>query len=87
MTTGDFDLGQKMKILNFLIWYDESTKGKKKLYMKSGFKVKRRRKKRVKSREKNFNFFLFMHFYWGGKFFINKKGLFYARFFEFEVKS
>jgi hypothetical protein len=25
MKTGDFDLGQKMKILNFLIWYDEST--------------------------------------------------------------
>jgi hypothetical protein len=55
--------------------------------MKSGFKVKRRRKKRVKSREKNFNFFLFMHFYLGGKNFINKKGLFYAKFFEFEVKS
>jgi hypothetical protein len=39
------------------------------LYMKSGFKVKRRQKKRVKSREKNFKF-LFMHFYWGGKNFI-----------------
>ena len=27
------------------------------LFMKSGFKVKRRRKHRVKSREKNFKFF------------------------------
>jgi hypothetical protein len=28
-----------------------------------------------------------MHFYAGGTNFINKKGLFYAKFFEFEVKS
>ena len=28
-----------------------------------------------------------MRFYWGGKNFINKIGLFYATFFEFEVKS
>ena len=28
-----------------------------------------------------------MHFYWGGKNFINKKCLFYAKFFEFEVKT
>jgi hypothetical protein len=27
MKTGDFDLGQKMKILNLLIWYDESREG------------------------------------------------------------
>ena len=87
MKTGDFDLGQKMKILNFLIWYDESTEGKTFLYMKSGFKVKRRRKKKVKSREKNFKFILFMHFYLGGRNFINKKGLFYAKFFEFEEFS
>jgi hypothetical protein len=52
--------------------------------MKSGFKVKRRRKKRVKSRRKNFIFFLFMHFYLGGRNVINKKGLFDAKFFEFE---
>jgi hypothetical protein len=54
--------------------------------MKSGFKVKRRRKKRVKSRQKNFNFF-FMRFYLGGRNVINKKGLFYAKFFEFEEFS
>jgi hypothetical protein len=52
--------------------------------MKSGWKAKKRWKKRVKSREKNFNFFLFMHFYLGGRNVINKKGLFYAKFFEFE---
>jgi hypothetical protein len=28
METGDFDLSQKVKILNFVIWYDESTDGK-----------------------------------------------------------
>ena len=28
-----------------------------------------------------------MHFYAGGSNFISKKGLFYAKFFEFEVKS
>ena len=87
MKTGDFDLGQKMKILNFLIWYDESTKGNFFLYMKSGFKVKRRRKKRVKSRQKNFKKFLFMRFYLGGRNVINKKGLFDAKFFEFEEFS
>ena len=40
-----------------------------------------------KSAKKNFNFFLFRRFYVGGKDFSNKKGLFYAKFFEFEVKS
>jgi hypothetical protein len=30
---------------------------------------------------------LFMHFYLGGRNFINKKGLFYAKFFEFEEFS
>ena len=72
MKAGDFDLGQKMKVLNFLIWYDESTEGKFVLYVKSGFKVKRWRKKSVKSRRKNFKFF-FMHFYLGVRNVINKK--------------
>ena len=82
MKTGDFDLGQKVRILSFVIWYDESTNGKFFLYKKSGLKVKRRQKKRVKQREKTSNFF--MRFYLGGKNFINKKCLFYANFFEFE---
>ena len=57
--------------------------------MKSGLKVKRRQEKRVKSREKNLDFFFHIHmrFYAGGRNFINKKGLFYANFFEFEVKT
>jgi hypothetical protein len=55
--------------------------------MHSGFKVKRRRKKEYKKEKKNFNFFLFMHFYLGGRNFINKRGLFYAKFFEFEEFS
>ena len=57
MKADDFDLGQKMKVLNFLMWYDESTEGKFVLYVKSGFKVKRWRKKSVKSRQKNFKYF------------------------------
>ena len=52
--------------------------------MKSGLKVERRRKKSEKSREKNFNFFLFMRFYLERRNVTNKKGLFYAKFFEFE---
>ena len=40
-----------------------------------------------KTAKKNFKFFLCRRFYWGGKNFFNKKGLFYANFFEFEVKS
>ena len=51
--------------------------------MKSGFKVKRSRKRKGKIKGKNFKFFLQMRFYLGGKNFINKKGLFYAKFFEF----
>ena len=47
MKTNDFDLGQN----------DKSTGGKFFLSMKSGFKVERRRKKSIKSREKNFKFF------------------------------
>ena len=57
------------------------------IYMKSGFKVKRRQKKQGKSREKTSIFFLLTHFYTGRKNFINKKGLFYAKFFEFEEFS
>jgi hypothetical protein len=37
--------------------------------------------------KKNLIFFLFQRFYAGGKNFTNKKGLFYAKLFEFEVKS
>jgi hypothetical protein len=48
---------------------------------------KNEQKSKKKNSEKNFNFFLYMRFYWGGKKIINKKGLFYDIFFEFEVKS
>ena len=51
--------------------------------MKSGLNVKRRQKKGGKSREKTTSFF-FVCIDFGGKNFINKKGLFYANFFEFE---
>ena len=54
MKTNNLDLDQKVKNLHFLIRNDKSTGGKFFLYMKSGFKVKRRRKKSVKSRGKNF---------------------------------
>jgi hypothetical protein len=40
-----------------------------------------------KNSEKKLHFFLFSRFYTGRKNFINKKGLFYAKFFEFEVKT
>ena len=52
--------------------------------MKRGLKVERRRKKSEKSREKNFNLFLFMRFYLERRNVTNKKGLFYAKFLEFE---
>ena len=53
--------------------------------MKSGFKIKRRRKKREKSRGKKPQFFLCVcAFTRKEKKFINKKGLFYAKCFEFE---
>ena len=53
-------------------------------YMKSGLKVERRRKKGVKSREKNFKKKLFRRFYLEGRNATNKSCLFYAKFFEFE---
>ena len=55
------------------------------LYMKSGLKAKRRRKKSGKSREKTF--FLFRRFYLQGCNATNKSCLFYAKFFEFEEFS
>ena len=59
MKTDDLDLGQKVKILNFSYEKMNSQAARFFFYMKSGLKVKRRRKKRVKSREKNFkNFFV-----------------------------
>ena len=52
MKTDDLDLGQKVKILNFS--YEKmNSQAARFFYMKSGLKVKRRCKKRVKSREKN----------------------------------
>ena len=66
MKTDDFDLGQKVKILNFFIKNDEFTGSKGFFYMKSGLKVKRRRKKRVKSREKNFKIFFVQPLLLGG---------------------
>ena len=85
--TGDFDLGQKVKILNFVIWNDESTDDKFFYIWKVVWKLKEDSTKRVKSREKNLNFFCLMHFYLGGKIFVHKKCLFYAKFFEFEMFS
>jgi hypothetical protein len=61
------------------------------LLFKNVFKISNSEGKTCKNlktnAKKNFNFFLCMPFYWGGKNLINKKGLFYAKFFEFEVKS
>jgi hypothetical protein len=45
-----------------------------------------KRAKPIKKQQKKTSIF-FMCFYWAGNFFINRKGLFYAKFFEFEVKS
>ena len=87
MKTNDLDLGQKVKFLHFLILNNNSTGGKFFLYMKSGFKVKRRRKKSVKSRGKNFKKNLFMHFYTESWNATNKSSLFDAKFFEFEEFS
>ena len=42
---------------------------------------------KVHKQKKTSNFFLFSRFYTGRKNFINKKGLFYAKFFEFEEFS
>ena len=52
--------------------------------MKSDLKVERRREKSEKSREKTSIFFLFMRFYLERRNVTNKKGLFYAKIFEFE---
>ena len=55
--------------------------------MKSGLKVERRRKNRVKSREKTSKNFFFRRFYLQGWNAANKSCLFYAKFFEFEEFS
>jgi hypothetical protein len=52
-----------------------------------GTKTSKNEQKPKKTVKKTFKFFVCMRFYWGGKNFIIKKGLFYANFFEFEVKS
>ena len=52
--------------------------------MKSGLKVKKRQKKGGKSRGKNFKKIFVNALLHGRKNVINKKGLFYAKFFEFE---
>ncbi len=87
MKTDDLDLGPKVKILNFLIWNDESTGSKFFYIWKVVLKLKEEGKKRYNQEKKTSIFFLFMHFYLGGRNFINKKGLFYAKFFEFEEFS
>ena len=46
-----------------------------------------KRAKTLKNLKKTVNFFLFRRFYTGRKNFTNKKGLFYAKFFEFEEFS
>ena len=55
--------------------------------MKKGLKGKRKREKSGKSREKNFNFFLFTRFYTERINVTNKSCLFDAKFFEFEEFS
>ena len=50
-------------------------------------KALQRAKTLKKQQKKTSNFFLLMRFYAGGKKFTNKKGLFYAKFFEFEEFS
>jgi hypothetical protein len=52
--------------------------------MKRGLKVERRRKKVKNLEKKTSNFFLFMRFYLERRNVTDKKGLFYAKFFEFE---
>ena len=47
-------------------------------------KLKEDGKKVENQEKKTSNFFFLMHFFSGGTYFINKKGLFYAKFFEFE---
>ena len=49
--------------------------------MKSGLKVKRKRKK-GENQEKKLQFLFFQHFYAVGTNFTNEKALFYAKFFE-----
>ena len=52
----DLDLGQKVKILNFFIYNDESTGGNF-FYMQCDLKVKRMQKKGENQEKKNFKFF------------------------------
>ena len=71
--------------------FAHSQKARKFLRVSKTFQISKKALKRAKTLKKNsekkLKFFLYTHFYWGGKNFINKKGLFYAKFFEFEVKS
>ena len=84
MKTDDLDLGQKAKILNFLIWFDESM-SKGFLYIwKVVLKLKEDRKNKENQEKKTSNFFLLTHFYLEGWNFTNKSCLFNAKFFEFE---
>ena len=73
-----WDLGQKVKFLHFLIWNDKSTGGKFFYTWKVVWKLKS-----IKSREKFF--FVCSRFYTRNA--TNKSCLFYAEFFEFEVKT
>ena len=87
MKTDDLDLGQKVKILNLLILYDKSM-SKCFLYIwKVVLKLKEDGKKEENKEKKTSNFFLCMRFYTGRRNVTNKSCLFYAKFFEFEVKS
>ena len=52
-----------------------------------GAKTSKNLKKPYKQRKKTSNFFSLGRFYWGGTNFTNKSCLFYAKFFEFEVKT
>jgi hypothetical protein len=54
--------------------------------LKKALKRAKTLKNLKKTAKKNFNFF-FRRFYTGRKNFINKKDLFYAKIFEFEVKT
>ena len=58
LKTDDLDLGQKVKILNFLLWNDESKGGKFFYVWKVVWKLKEDGEKRY-NQEKKLHFFLF----------------------------
>ena len=84
MKTDDLNLGQKVKILNFLILYDKSM-SKCFLYIwKVVLKLKEDGKNEENQEKKTSKNFLLTHFYLEGWNSTIKSCLFNAKFFEFE---